>query len=149
MMNIALVFYNGCKFLSLKHCDLLYEIYCKKILLELETSNFNSMLATGCALSCNKNCIFSFSAGTVPLTLVINWVAWLSVKFLRNILRIYNDIKFILALSSIRHSASNKDRSILYYPIKNYRGLSPNYREKRWAYVHFIGGAANYPIIYP
>ena len=37
----------------------------------------------------------------------------------------------------------------IYYPIKNYRGLSPNYRGKRWAYVHFIGGAANYPIIYP
>ena len=37
----------------------------------------------------------------------------------------------------------------LYYPIKNYRGLSPNYRGERWAYVHFIGGAANYPIIYP
>ena len=35
------------------------------------------------------------------------------------------------------------------YPIKNYRGLSPNYRGQRWAYVHFIGGAANYPIIYP
>ena len=34
-------------------------------------------------------------------------------------------------------------------PIKNYRGLSPNYRGQRWAYVHFIGGAANYPIIYP
>ena len=35
------------------------------------------------------------------------------------------------------------------YPIKNYRGLSPNYRGQRWAYVHFIGGAAIYPIIYP
>ena len=34
------------------------------------------------------------------------------------------------------------------YPIKNYRGLSPTYRGKRWAYVHFIGDAANYPIIY-
>ena len=32
------------------------------------------------------------------------------------------------------------------YPIKNYRGLSPNYRRKRWAYVHFIRGAANHPI---
>ena len=32
--------------------------------------------------------------------------------------------------------------------IKNYRGLSPNYREERWMYVHFIGGAANYPLIY-
>ena len=36
-----------------------------------------------------------------------------------------------------------------FYPIKNYRGLSPNYRGQRWAFVHFIGGAANYPIIYP
>ena len=35
------------------------------------------------------------------------------------------------------------------YPIKNYRRLSPNYRGERWAYVHFIGGAANYSIIYP
>ena len=35
------------------------------------------------------------------------------------------------------------------YPIKNYRGLSLNNRGERWAYVHFIVGAANYPIIYP
>ena len=35
-----------------------------------------------------------------------------------------------------------------YYPIKNYRGLSPNYREERWAHVCFIRGAANHPIIY-
>ena len=34
------------------------------------------------------------------------------------------------------------------YPIKNYRGLSPNNRRKRRAYVHLIRGAANYPIIY-
>ena len=34
------------------------------------------------------------------------------------------------------------------YPIKNYRGLSPDYRGKRWAYVLFIRGAANPPIIY-
>ena len=34
------------------------------------------------------------------------------------------------------------------YPIKNYRGLSPNYRGERWAYVHLIRGAANHPIIY-
>ena len=33
------------------------------------------------------------------------------------------------------------------YPIKNYRGLSPSYSEKRWAYVHLIRGAAHYPII--
>ena len=33
-------------------------------------------------------------------------------------------------------------------PIKNYRGLSPNYREERWAYVHLMRGAANHPIIY-
>ena len=38
---------------------------------------------------------------------------------------------------------------VMEYPIKNYRGLSPNYRGEWWAYVHFIGGAANYPIIYP
>ena len=36
---------------------------------------------------------------------------------------------------------------VLWYPIKNYRGLNPNYMGKRWAYVHFIRGAANYPII--
>ena len=30
----------------------------------------------------------------------------------------------------------------LYYPIKNYRGLSPNYRGERWAYVHLMRGAA-------
>ena len=35
------------------------------------------------------------------------------------------------------------------YPIKNYRRLSPGDRGKRWAYVLFIRGAANYPIIYP
>ena len=35
-----------------------------------------------------------------------------------------------------------------YYPIKNYRGLSPIYRGKQWAYVHFIRGAANHPVIY-
>ena len=40
-------------------------------------------------------------------------------------------------------------KSTQFYPIKNYRGLSPNYRGERWAYVHFLGGAANYPIIYP
>ena len=34
------------------------------------------------------------------------------------------------------------------YPIKNYRRLSPNYRGKRWAYVLFIRGAANPPVIY-
>ena len=34
------------------------------------------------------------------------------------------------------------------YPIKNYRGLSPHYREKRWAYVYLIRGAANPSIIY-
>ena len=34
------------------------------------------------------------------------------------------------------------------HPIKNYRGLSQNYRGKRWAYVHLIRGAASYPIIY-
>ena len=32
------------------------------------------------------------------------------------------------------------------YPIKNYRGISPNYRGKRWAYVHLIRGSANHPI---
>ena len=32
-----------------------------------------------------------------------------------------------------------------YYPIKNYRWLSPNYRAKRWAYVHLIRGLANHP----
>ena len=37
----------------------------------------------------------------------------------------------------------------LYNPIKNYRELSLNYRGERWAYVHFIGGAANYILIYP
>ena len=37
---------------------------------------------------------------------------------------------------------------LTYYPIKNYRGLGPNYRGKRWAYVHFKGGAADHPIIY-
>ena len=34
------------------------------------------------------------------------------------------------------------------YPMKNYRGLSPNYRGKRWAYVHRIKRTANPPIIY-
>ena len=33
----------------------------------------------------------------------------------------------------------------MFYPIKNYQGA----KSERWAYVHFIGGAANYPIIYP
>ena len=35
------------------------------------------------------------------------------------------------------------------YSIKNYRGLSPNYRGKRWAYIHHIrgSGSVNHPII--
>ena len=33
------------------------------------------------------------------------------------------------------------------YPIKNYRGLSPNYRGRRWAHVHLIKGSANHSII--
>ena len=36
---------------------------------------------------------------------------------------------------------------MFYYPIKNYGGLSPNYRGKRWAYVNLIRGAANHSII--
>ena len=35
-----------------------------------------------------------------------------------------------------------------YYPIKNYRGLSPNYRGERWAYVDFIGESAKHPVNY-
>ena len=35
-----------------------------------------------------------------------------------------------------------------HYPIKNYRGLSPNYRGERWAYVHLIREAANLLITY-
>ena len=33
-------------------------------------------------------------------------------------------------------------------PIKKYHKLSPNYKGKRWAYVHLIRGATNHPIIY-
>ena len=33
-------------------------------------------------------------------------------------------------------------------PNQELRGLSPNYRGERWAYVHRIRGAANHPIIY-
>ena len=40
-----------------------------------------------------------------------------------------------------------KNATTRLYPIKNYRGLSPNNRGKRWAYVPFIRGAANHPII--
>ena len=32
--------------------------------------------------------------------------------------------------------------------IKNYRGLSPNYRRERWTYVHLIRRSANHSIIY-
>ena len=35
---------------------------------------------------------------------------------------------------------------LVHYPIKNYRGLSPHDRGKRWAYVHLIRGATNHPI---
>ena len=35
----------------------------------------------------------------------------------------------------------------MHYPIKNYRGPSPNYRGERWAQVHLIRGLANQPII--
>ena len=46
------------------------------------------------------------------------------------------------------YSIDTNPHAALYYPIKNYRGLSPNYRGERWAYVHLIRGAANHPIIY-
>ena len=61
--------------------------------------------------------------------------------------------KFLSSMFSSAQSVAIVKKEIKYLslttPSKNYRWLSPNYREKRWAYVHFIGCAANYSIIYP
>ena len=52
-----------------------------------------------------------------------------------------NSFTYNVLLVQLRYSVA------AYYTMKNYRGLSPNYRGKRWAYVHLIEGSANYPII--
>ena len=67
-------------------------------------------------------------------------------KIVTAFLLLESSLGLIFALQKFQYTEHFHDEK---YPIKIYRGLSSNYRGQRWAYVHFIGGAANYPIIYP
>ena len=89
----------------------------------------------------------SFSSKSTVWTAVMQKLGVFSVsdtrfRTLRLALENHETLRWLLWVIAI------KDWEYAVYPIKNYRGLSPNYRGKRWVYVHFIRGAANPPIIY-
>ena len=54
----------------------------------------------------------------------------------------YNGVGVINKLFSVHFYIYLKRNEVIILkvqcPVKNYRGLSPNYREKRWAYVQLI-----------